>query len=223
MVANISHDLRTPLTSLHGYLETLSLKADVLTREERQRYLDIALAQSAKVGSLAQALFELARLEHGMVQAVPENFSMVDLAQDVLEKFALPAEAKGLHLRAGVPPTLPAVTADLGMIERVLTNLLDNAIRHTPTGGTVEVDMAADDGTVVVTVSDSGPGIPPALRESIFHRPFPSGGAHRGGGLGLLVVQRMLQLNGSEIRLIDSAIGATLRFALPATVKGGGA
>jgi len=223
MVANISHDLRTPLTSLHGYLETLSLKADVLTREERQRYLDIALAQSAKVGSLAQALFELARLEHGMVQAVPENFSMVDLAQDVLEKFALPAEAKGLHLRAGVPPTLPAVTADLGMIERVLTNLLDNAIRHTPTGGTVEVDMAADDGTVVVTVSDSGPGIPPALRESIFHRPFPSGGAHRGGGLGLLVVQRMLQLNGSEIRLIDSVIGATLRFALPATVKGGGA
>ena len=116
MVANISHDLRTPLTSLHGYLETLSVKADSLSAADRQRYLAIALAQSAKVGGLAQALFELARLEHGMVQAMPEDFSMVDLTQDVLEKFALPAEAKHLQLRAGVPPALPAVSADLGMI-----------------------------------------------------------------------------------------------------------
>lgn len=216
MVANISHDLRTPLTSLHGYLETLSVKADSLSAEERQRYLAIALAQSAKVGGLAQALFELARLEHGMVQAVPEDFSMVDLTQDVLEKFALPAEAKHLHLRAGVPPALPAVSADLGMIERVLTNLLDNAIRHTPAGGTVEVDLASQDGRVAVTVSDTGPGIPPALRESIFQRPFPSGGAHRGGGLGLLIVQRMLQLNGSQVKLVDRQGGTTLTFALRA-------
>lgn len=219
MVANISHDLRTPLTSLHGYLETLSVKADKLSPEDRQRYLAIALAQSAKVGGLAQALFELARLEHGMVQASPEDFSMVDLTQDVLEKFALSAEAKHLHLRAGVPPALPSVTADLGMIERVLTNLLDNAIRHTPAGGTVEIDLASQDGKVAVTVSDSGPGIPAALRESIFQRPFPSGGAHRGGGLGLLIVQRMLQLNGSQVRLVDRPGGTTLTFALRAAVR----
>ena len=216
MVANISHDLRTPLTSLHGYLETLSVKADSLSAADRQRYLAIALAQSAKVGGLAQALFELARLEHGMVQAMPEDFSMVDLTQDVLEKFALPAEAKHLQLRAGVPPALPAVSADLGMIERVLTNLLDNAIRHTPAGGTVEIDLASQDGKVAVTVSDTGPGIPTALRESIFQRPFPSGGAHRGGGLGLLIVQRMLQLNGSQVRLVDRQGGTTLTFALRA-------
>jgi len=216
MVANISHDLRTPLTSLHGYLETLSLKADKLSAEDRQRYLAIALAQSAKVGGLAQSLFELARLEHGMVQAMPEDFSIVDLTQDVLEKFALPAEAKHLQLRAGVPPTLPAVTADLGMIERVLTNLLDNAIRHTPAGGAVEVDLASQNGSVAVTVSDTGPGIPPALRESLFQRPFPSGGAHRGGGLGLLIVQRMLQLNGSQVRLVEGQVGTTLTFLLPA-------
>ncbi|RZT42405.1 sensor histidine kinase [Cupriavidus agavae] len=216
MVANISHDLRTPLTSLHGYLETLSVKADSLSVEERQRYLAIALAQSAKVGGLAQSLFELARLEHGMVQAMPEDFSMVDLTQDVLEKFALSAEAKQLQLRAGVPPALPAVSADLGMIERVLTNLLDNAIRHTPAGGTVEIDLASQDGKVAVTVSDTGPGIPAALRESIFQRPFPSGGAHRGGGLGLLIVQRMLQLNGSQVRLVEGGQGTRLTFALRA-------
>ena len=216
MVANISHDLRTPLTSLHGYLETLSLKADKLSVEDRQRYLAIALAQSAKVGGLAQSLFELARLEHGMVQAMPEDFSIVDLTQDVLEKFALPAEAKHLQLRAGVPPALPAVSADLGMIERVLTNLLDNAIRHTPEGGAIDIDLASQNGSVAVTVSDTGPGIPPALRESLFQRPFPSGGAHRGGGLGLLIVQRMLQLNGSQVRLVEGPVGTTLRFVLPA-------
>ncbi|MGO4302524.1 ATP-binding protein [Cupriavidus sp. RAF12] len=214
MVANISHDLRTPLASLHGYLETLSLKADKLGPEERQRYLAIALAQSVKVGGLAQSLFELARLEHGMVQAAPEAFSIVDLTQDVLEKFALPAQAKHLQLRAGLPPALPAVTADLGMIERVLTNLLDNAIRHTPAEGVVEVDLAYRDGKVAVTVSDNGPGIPPALRESIFQRPFPSGGAHRGGGLGLLIVQRMLQLNHSQVRLVEGGSGTTLCFEL---------
>ncbi len=214
MVANISHDLRTPLASLHGHLETLALKADKLGPEERQRYLAIALAQSVKVGGLAQSLFELARLEHGMVQPAPEDFSIVDLTQDVLEKFALPAQAKHLQLRAGVPPALPAVTADLGMIERVLTNLLDNAIRHTPAEGVVEVDLAYRDGKVAVTVSDNGPGIPPALRESIFQRPFPSGGAHRGGGLGLLIVQRMLQLNHSQVRLVEGASGTTLCFEL---------
>jgi len=76
------------------------------------------------------------------------------------------------------------------------------------------VDLASQDGKVAVTVSDSGPGIPPALRESIFQRPFPSGGAHRGGGLGLLIVQRMLQLNGSQVKLLDRQGGTTLTFAL---------
>jgi signal transduction histidine kinase len=104
LVANISHDLRTPLTSLHGYLETLSLKADTLGEAERRRYLQIALAQSVKVGSLAQSLFELARLEHGMVQPAWEDFSLVDLVQDVFQKFELAAEARHVRLDASFPP-----------------------------------------------------------------------------------------------------------------------
>ncbi|AJG21905.1 sensor histidine kinase [Cupriavidus basilensis] len=216
LVANISHDLRTPLTSLHGYLETLSLKADTLSEAERQRYLAIALAQSVKVGRLAQSLFELARLEHGIVQPALEDFSLVDLVQDVFQKFELPAEARHVRLRAGIPQRLPAVTADLGMIERVLTNLLDNAIRHTPAEGAIDVDLALRDGKVAVTVSDTGPGIPAELRESLFQRPFSAGGAHRGGGLGLLIVQRMLQLHHSQIRLVERAgSGTVFSFELP--------
>ena len=218
LIANISHDLRTPLTSLHGYLETLSLKADTLSDVERKRYLGIALAQSVKVGRLAQALFELARLEHGNVQPALEDFSLVDLVQDVFQKFELPAEARHIRLRAGIPPRLPTVCADLGMIERVLTNLLDNAIRHTPAGGAIDVDLTYRDGKVQVTVSDTGPGIPADLREGLFERPFSSGGAHRGGGFGLLIVQRMLQLHHSRIRLVEhTGAGTTFSFELPTT------
>ncbi|MFM0325985.1 sensor histidine kinase [Caballeronia glebae] len=221
MVANISHDLRTPLSSLHGYLETLSLKSDTLPDIDRRRYLSIALTQSAKVGHLAQSLFELAKLEHGMVAPEAEPFSLADLVQDVFEKFELSAQSRGVRLNAQIAPRLPSVVADLGMIERVLTNLLDNAIRHTPAQGTVDVTLALAremPDRVEVTISDTGAGIPPAIRDALFMRPFASGGAHR-GGLGLLIVQRMLQLHGSQIRLIDSqTTGTTFRFDLPAAV-----
>ncbi|KND57398.1 Osmosensitive K+ channel histidine kinase KdpD [Candidatus Burkholderia verschuerenii] len=223
LVANISHDLRTPLSSLHGYLETLSLKADSLPDADRRRYLSIALAQSAKVGHLAQSLFELARLEHGMVQPEAEPFSLTDLVQDVFEKFGLAAQSRGVHLTAEIAPRLPSVRADLGMIERVLTNLLDNAIRHTPAGGTVQVSLVNATDKIEITVSDSGSGIAPELRDALFQRPFISGDTHRGasrGGLGLLIVQRMLQLHGSQIRLIDDGrAGAAFRFELPVTVS----
>jgi signal transduction histidine kinase len=215
LLANVSHDLRTPLTSLHGYLETLSLKADTLSETERKRYLAIAIAQSVKVGRLAQALFELARLEHGGVQPAWEEFSLIDLLQDVFQKFELPAEARHIHLRADIPQRLPNVWADLGMIERVLTNLLDNAIRHTPAEGTVSVDLALRDNKVSVTVSDTGPGVAANLRDGLFERPFGSGGTHRGGGFGLLIVQRMLQLHHTQIRLVEHAgTGAVFCFEL---------
>jgi signal transduction histidine kinase len=216
LIANISHDLRTPLTSLHGYLETLALKSDTLGEAERKRYLAVALAQSAKVGRLAQALFELARLESGSVQPALEPCSLVDLVQDVFQKFELAANARHIALVAQIPSRVPAVVADLGMIERVLTNLLDNALRHTPEHGRVEVELALRDAKVRVTVADTGPGIPAERRDGLFQRSFSAGGAHRGGGLGLLIVQRMLMLHRSGIRLVDrEGRGAVFEFDLP--------
>ncbi|CAG9209165.1 Osmosensitive K+ channel histidine kinase KdpD [Paraburkholderia tropica] len=219
LFATISHDLRTPLTSLHGYLETLSLKDDTLEGAERRRYLAIALTQSAKVGRLAQSLFELARLEHENVQLTLETFPLADVVQDVFQKFELAAQARQIRLRAVIPPRLPAVCADLAMIERVLTNLLDNAIRHTPEGGEVSVELAGENGKVTVVVSDTGPGIAPELRANLFRRAFSSGDVRRQGGLGLLIVQRMLLLHGSAIELIErDQRGATFSFRLDAVV-----
>ncbi|WP_347901891.1 HAMP domain-containing sensor histidine kinase [Pseudomonas purpurea] len=216
LVANISHDLRTPLASLHGYLETLSLKDSTLTPAERRRYLGIALDQSRKVGGLAQSLLELVRLEHGFVQPILERFSLTDLVQDIFQKFELTAEARQVTLQARFAPNVSGVCADLGLIERVLTNLFDNALRHTPAGGDIEISLLPVGKFVEVTVSDTGPGIAAELREGLFLRPFNIGGARRDGGLGLRIVHRILQLHGLDIRLMDiPGRGATFRFALP--------
>lgn len=225
MVANISHDLRTPLTSLHGYLETLAVKSATLDEAARRRYLDIALAQSRKVGRLAQELFELARLEHGAVKPDKECFSLAELVQDVFQKFDLAAESRGLTLSADFAPGLPAVCADLGMIERVLTNLLDNAIRHTPASGEIKVQLRHSNGQVAVQIEDTGPGIPESLRSGLFTRTsilarsrYDIGtGPQTQGGLGLLIVRRILQLHGSDIQLLQKAEqGAVFEFGLQA-------
>ncbi|NVM74566.1 signal transduction histidine kinase [Duganella sp. SG902] len=218
VVANISHDLRTPLGSIQGYLETLSLKDETLSAEERQRYLGIALSQSQKVGRLAQALFELARLEHGSVQPELEPFSLSDLIQDVFQKFELQARERDIRLMATLPHPAPMVRADLGMIERVLTNLFDNAIRHTPSGGEVEITVRPPaDGKVEVSVADNGPGVPAALRDNLFRRPIALQGEYRVGGLGLLTVSRILQLHRSKIELVsEPPSGAVFRFTLDA-------
>ena len=232
MVANISHDLRTPLTALQGYLETLSLKAGQVNDTERAQYLDVALRQSRKVARLAQELFELAKLECEVIQPQLEAFSLPELVNDVLQKFAHAAREKQVSLRVQLPESgaeghpdadpLP-VRADLGMIERVLTNLIDNALRHTPAGGQIELALRhAGEGTaqhVEVCVADSGSGVPDALRGQLFERPSPlrDGQGRTSGGLGLLIVKRILSLHGSQIQLDPGAgVGARFRFALPA-------
>lgn len=218
MVANISHDLRTPLTSLQGYLETLSLKSGTLSEADRQRYLDVAVRQSRKVSKLAQELFELAKLECEVIKPHKETFALPDLIQDVLQKFELSAREKQVTFDAAIAANLPPVMADLGMMERVLTNLLDNALRHTPPQGQVCVELSVVGGNVLVRVADNGSGIPAALRAHLFERPSPlrDGFGRTSGGLGLIIVKRILNLHGSAIRLEEqSGQGAAFSFALP--------
>lgn len=218
MIANISHDLRTPMTSLHGYLETLRLKDGRLSAEERRRYLDIALGQSHKVGRLAQELFELARLESGLVEPDLAAFALSDVVQDVVQKFELSAESCGQSVIVEMSPELIPVNADLGMIERVLTNLLDNAIRHNPPGTNIVVRLSVRGQVVQVDVEDTGVGICEDLRAGLFTRAstlrhVPYGG----GGLGLIIVQRLLQLHGSQVKAMPAKPrGSVFRFELSA-------
>lgn len=220
LFANISHDLRTPLSSLHGYLEALALKGNTLSPEERERYLSITLDQSANVGKLVQKLFEFARIEHGFVEPMPESFLIQDLVQDVFAKLALAAENKAVTLQAIFADSLPAAYADVGLSERVLTNLLDNAIKFTPTGGEVVVSVEQVKEQLRITVSDTGPGIPENLRGILFERPVALGGERREGGLGLRIVRKILQLQGSDIALINEpGYGAVFQFTLRTAVE----
>ncbi|NIF36855.1 two-component sensor histidine kinase [Enterobacter sp. Tr-810] len=217
-IANISHDLRTPLTSLLGYLETLSLKSATLTPQEHQQYLTTALRQGQKVRHLSQQLFELARLEHGGIKPQRERFAMGELISDVAQKFELTARTRALQLHIDVPGPLPLVNADVSMIERVVTNLLDNAIRHTPTGGEIRLAVWQEDEQLQVEVADSGMGVDAALRDDLFVRPSAlntQASRDNRGGLGLLIVKRMLELHGGGIRLMDSVSGARFRFFVP--------
>ncbi|HJR71641.1 MAG TPA: ATP-binding protein [Gammaproteobacteria bacterium] len=214
LIANVSHDLRTPLTSLHGFLETLAHKRD-LSDAERERYLKTALQQSGKVTRLAHELFELTRLEHDASSLEQEPFSLGDVVQDVVQELGLLAAARRQRLTTEVPPNVPNVVGSLRLIDRALTNLIDNAIRHSPAGGEIAIALRAVEGGVEVVVRDDGPGIPADVMDALF-APSALGGRRAGTGLGLQIVRRILELHGSHIELDRTASGTRVRFELTA-------
>jgi signal transduction histidine kinase len=219
LVANVSHDLRTPLASLRGYLETLMLKKDGLSNEERQRYIEAALHHSESLGKLVAELFELAKLESSETRPQPETFALAELVQDVIQKHQLAAERKHIRLHGDFGEDLPFVHADIGLIERVLENLIDNALRYTPDQGEIEIRLRPSGNAVAVVVRDTGRGIPSDELGHVFDRFYRSkNGADidGGSGLGLAISKKILDLHGSRIE-VSSAVGegTTFRFELP--------
>jgi two-component system, OmpR family, sensor kinase len=204
MVANVSHDLRTPLTTMRGYLETLLLKDGGLTQDERRRYLQTALRYSERLGRLVEELFELARLDSYESVVYSERFSISELVQDVVQAFQLRAKQQRIRLHAELNSEVPPVAGDIAMMQRVLENLLENALRHTPAGGRVSVAVAEDSGRITVSVSDTGHGIAEKDVPRIFDRfyqPQSEHSAEQGSGLGLAIVKRILELHGSTIEV----------------------
>lgn len=218
LVANVSHDLRTPLTSLQGYLETLVRMDGDLAREEQKRYLDVAVRQSRKVARLAQQLFELARLEFEETLPQPELFSISELVQDIAQKFALSTRQKGVRLSTRADAGPQFVRGDIGMMERVISNLVDNAIRHTPQDGEILLETRSSEHGVEVRVADTGQGISAEHLPGLLERgsPLRIMAAKRGGGLGLLIANRMLFLHGSRISAASRVgHGTVVSFVLP--------
>ncbi len=218
-IANVSHDLRTPLSSIRGYLDTLSLKNAVLTPEERQQYLHIALNQAKSLSQLIDTLFYLAKLDSGQIALQPEQFRIDEMAQDVVQKFALQAHNKKIRLIAEAHGSLPFVCADIGLIERALSNLIDNALRHTPVGGSVQLCLQHIDDKIWVSVIDSGNGIAAADLPHVFER-FYRGDSARGesainAGLGLSIVHRIFDMHGEVVQASNTTEqGALFRFSL---------
>lgn len=221
LIANVSHDLRTPLASMQSYLETLLLKNKDLTESEKLEYLKTAYKNSQRLQKLITELFELASLENNDTTLHFESFSMSELAQDVSQKFKLNAENKGIKLETKIPERPVFVSADIGLIQRVLENLLDNAIKYTPEGGEVEVSLRIDEKNVATFIKDSGHGIPEQERKHIFER-FYRIEKHRdkdGTGLGLAIVKRIMQLHNSSIFVKPASnAGTVFYFDLPSSI-----
>jgi two-component system OmpR family sensor kinase len=220
MVANVSHDLRTPLTTMRGYLETLLLKNDELSEVDQKQYLETALLHSQRLGNLVEELFELARLDSSESIVYSEPFSMGELVQDVAQSFQLRAEQKSIRLEVNINQQVPLVYGDIGMMQRVLENLLENGLRHTPDGGRISINVELESTNVVVRVADNGCGIPekdvPRIFERFYQQDKNASDSHS-AGLGLAIVKRILELHGSVIKVRSELnCGTTFSFKLGA-------
>jgi len=220
LLANVSHDLRTPLASMQGYLETLLLKHGTLPPEEERSYLEVAAKHSERLGRLIRDLFQLTKLEAHELKPQCESFPVAELVQDVVQKFQLAADKRGLQLSSRLAIQHAHVHADIGMIESVLENLIENAMRHTPAGGVVHLEVAPlDKARVGVHVADTGRGIPSDELAGIFDRYYRvnRGEASDAGstGLGLAITRHIVELHGGKIQVESVPGGTMFSFDLP--------
>jgi signal transduction histidine kinase len=212
LIGNISHDLRTPLAAVHGYAETMLMKKDTLTPEERNHFTSVILHSSERLKKLVDALFELSKLEARDIQIHAEPFVMAELMQEAFSEFTISAQHKGIRLSCESCENSAQVYADIGLMERVLQNLLDNAIKYTPTGGTVTLQLTRQPQGLEISVTDSGPGIPETMLPYLFdHYQQLSRGNTEGAGLGLVIVKKILELHQTQIH-VKSKVGQGTRF-----------
>ncbi len=222
LVAAVSHDLRTPLASLRVLAEALGSEEDALDEATRRRYLGQLAIHVGSLEGLIDDLFELSRIEAGEIEWPMSELGLGELVEETVEAMGAHGEAEGIVVTADVDPELPLVRGNPEKLQRVLFNLVDNAIRHTPRGGEVTVAAEpAEDGGVEIEVADSGDGIDAAEREQVFD-PFYRGGresprTRRGGGLGLTICRAILEVHDGRIWVAGSSSGARLRFSLPGT------
>lgn len=207
LIANVSHDLRTPLAILKGYAETLQEKSDSLSSEENQRYLNVISSNSDKLTKLVEQLFEYSKLEAKQIEPIMEQFSITDLCLDLVSKYQLLAKNKNIRLSLDVYENKNIlVYADISLIERALQNLIDNALKFTPSKGSVVIVLEETDNFCNVSVQDSGIGISAAAQETVFERFKHSTGGYNinGAGLGLAIVKKIVELHNTTIGLKSS-------------------
>ena len=219
LIADVSHDLRGPVAVIQGNLEVIANQsADVAAAQVQERCATL-LKSCFGLSRLLGELFELAKLEAKEMKPQFERFSIGDLSDGILENFRELALAQGVTLSLALPEErLPAVLGDDGMIERVLSNLLENAIRHTPSGGSVELRLRLEQHSIQVIVADTGTGISSEELQTIFERFRQSkkpGEPIGAGGLGLAIVNRIVELHSSHIHVeSEDGRGCQFSFAL---------
>jgi two-component system phosphate regulon sensor histidine kinase PhoR len=224
LVADVAHELRTPIASLKALVETLEEGA-VEDPPAAREFVRLMQVEVSKLAGLVDELLELSRLEAGAVAMQPQVIDPAELAQATIRRIAPQARRAGIALQLEVEPQLPPVRADAGRIEQVLLNLLLNAIKFTPAGGRITLQVAraagagAGDDQVHFAIADTGAGIPPEEQGRLFERFFQGEHPARlaGTGLGLAIAKRLVEAHHGRI-WVESAgegRGATFTFTLP--------
>ena len=216
-ISAIAHDLRTPLFSLRGYLEGLATGL-ANTPEKMRKYIDVCQSKAATLERLISDLFAYTQLEY--LEQVPrrETLEMGALITHILESLEPQAKSLGITIVPEPPPTPCIIQVDAHLLTRVFENLLDNALRYTPTGGSIRVQWRSEGSRFVFSVTDTGPGIASADLPHLFtplYRGDPSRNAHTGGaGLGLAIAQRILHAHGGNLIAANALGGAVFTGSL---------
>jgi signal transduction histidine kinase len=215
LVAAASHDLRTPLASLRLLVE--SIDDGVATGETRERYLKEIRTQVAVLSGLIDDLFELSRIEAGDISWTMRQVELRELIDEAVVAMRAQAAERGVRVAADLPAEALVAQANAEKVQRVLFNLIQNAIRHTPADGSVTVRARPLGGSIEIEVDDEGEGIPSEAGDRVFE-PFYRGDSARaeeGAGLGLAIAKAIVEAHGGRIWLDAGALGTRVRFTLP--------
>jgi signal transduction histidine kinase len=222
MIANISHDLRTPLTNLSGYLETLFMRRHTIQMAERERYLTIAQSESVRLKKMIEDLFELSKLESNAIQLSVEPFPIAELLQDVMAKYAVICAEKSIEMQTNLSENTPWVKADLKLVDRVFQNLLDNAVRHNAPvqmqekqSGVIKLEVQIAEPKLVIKISNTSEIIDPSVLPHLFDRYFKTSSSENSTGLGLAIAQKIVHLHGCHIVVTSDAGWTSFEFGLP--------
>jgi len=215
LVASISHDLRTPMTSLRLMVD--AIEDNLVDADTLARYLATMRTHVAALSAMIDDLFELSRLEAGDLEWSMRQVELGELVEETVAAMRVEAEAKGVAVATELPRGLRPARGDPEKLQRVLFNLIRNAIHHTPADGSVTVRAEPAGEWVEVEVADTGGGITASERERVFE-PFVRGEASRpqgGAGLGMAISRAIVEAHGGRIWLADSDIGTSVRFVIP--------
>jgi len=219
MMADVSHELKTPLTAMRGYIETLRMPEVALDADRRDRYFETIDRETLRLERIVRDLLDLARYEHGGIVLQRRVFDIERLFDNVVGRHEREAQTKAVAIHSDVDPGADQVVADPDRIEQAVENLVSNALRHTPSGGTIALGASQADGLAILSISDSGGGIAPEHLPHVFERFYKVDAARAsestGSGLGLSITKAIVERHGGTIRVTSDPGRTTFTILLP--------